>query len=135
MMTFTSGAVVLIVVGMLLIAGGENAFAESKTESGMTSQGLASEPAGIGEKGTGQTQSTLERSGGAQTKSAPGFATEPSGIGEKGTGQTQSTMERSSELQSRSSQGSTSEPSGIVEKGTGQTQGTMERSGSGPSNR
>jgi hypothetical protein len=46
---------------------------------------MASEPAGIGEKGTGQTQSTMERSGSPM----------PSGVGEEGTGQTQSTAERS----------------------------------------
>ena len=51
----------------------------------MTSQGLGSEPAGIGERGTGQTQSTLERSGAAGQK---GMTSEPAGIGEKGTGQT-----------------------------------------------
>src|SRR5688572_27902467 len=66
--------------------------AGSDVRSGMTSQGLASEPAGIGERGTGQTQSTLERSGGAASK---GMTSEPPGIGERGTGQTQSGMERS----------------------------------------
>jgi hypothetical protein len=79
----------------------------------MTSQGLASEPAGIGERGTGQTQSTLERSGAPAQKG--GMTSEPAGIGEKGTGQTQSTMERSGQTGS-------SMPSGIGEQGTGQTQ-------------
>lgn len=70
--------------------------------SGMTSQGLASEPAGIGERGTGQMQSTLDRSGvpaqkGMSSGQAPTEQSQmPSGAGEEGgTGQTQSTAERS----------------------------------------
>ena len=69
--------------------------------SGMTSQGLASEPAGIGERGTGQMQSTLDRSGvpaqkGMSSGQAPSEQSQKaSGAGEQGTGQTQSTAERS----------------------------------------
>jgi hypothetical protein len=69
----------------------------------MTSQGLASEPAGIGERGTGQMQSTLERSG---VQGQKGMTSEPAGIGEKGTGQTQSTLERSGEQGNAKSQSS-----------------------------
>ena len=70
-----TGAWVLLGAGAICMAIAGNAFAQSGTGSGtgsgsgssagsgMTSQGLASEPAGIGEKGTGQTQSTMERSG------------------------------------------------------------------------
>lgn len=109
----TSTLGVFVIAGTCLFAAG-NVLAESG--SGMTSQGLASEPAGIGERGTGQTQSTLERSGVPAQK---GMASEPAGIGEKGTGQTQSTMERSGSPM----------PSGVGEEGTGQTQSTAERSG------
>jgi hypothetical protein len=94
--------------------------------SGMTSQGLASEPAGIGERGTGQTQSTLERS---RAPGQRGMTSEPAGIGEKGTGQTEGTMERSGLGQSGvsgSAQSGSQMPSGVGEQGTGQTQ---ERSG------
>jgi hypothetical protein len=69
--------------------------------SGMTSQGLASEPAGIGERGTGQMQSTLDRSGvpaqkGMSSGQPPSEQSQkPSGAGEQGTGQTQSTAEHS----------------------------------------
>jgi hypothetical protein len=90
--------------------------------SGMTSQGLASEPAGIGERGTGQMQSTLDRSGvpsqkGMSSNQAPNEQSQmPSGAGEQGTGQTQSTAERSGGQ--GGAQGQTS-PS--------QSQSTMER--------
>lgn len=60
------------------------------------SQGIAEVPPGIGEKGTGQIQSTMERSGGEQGRSSQGMMTQvPAGIGERGTGQTESTLERS----------------------------------------
>lgn len=121
MKTSTVGA--FVIAGTCLIAVA-SAFAESG--SGMTSQGLASEPAGIGERGTGQTQSTLERSGVTAQK---GMTSEPAGIGEKGTGQTQSTMERSGLGQSGTAQSGSSVPSGVGEQGTGQTQSTVERSG------
>ena len=84
----TEGVWVLILAG-LLFAIPERALAQSGTGSGMRS-----EPAGIGEKGTGQTQSTLERSGGTQSRGSQGMTSEPSGVGEKGTGQTKSAMER-----------------------------------------
>lgn len=108
MKTWTLGA--FVIAGLCLYASGTTL---AEPGSGMTSQGLASEPAGIGERGTGQTQSTLERSD-AQVQKG-GMTSEPAGIGEKGTGQTQSTMERSG-------QSGSSMPSGIGEKGTGQTE-------------
>lgn len=98
----TFGAFV-ITGACLLVTGAVVAQAESGATSGMTSQGLASQPAGIGERGTGQTQSTLERSGGTAqqgTTSQPSGSPLPSGVGEKGTGQTQSTTERSGAAQS-----------------------------------
>jgi len=113
-----------VIAGACLFAAG-TALAESGSGSGsaggsgMTSQGLASEPAGIGERGTGQTQSTLERSGVSGQKP---MTSEPAGIGEKGTGQTQSTMERSGLGQGGSVQSGSPLPSGIGEQGTGQTQ-------------
>jgi len=75
-------------------------------------EGMAQVPAGIGERGTGQTQSTLERSGGGQSRSSQGKASDMSaGIGERGTGETQSTQEqRSGGEQSRSPQGMASVP-------------------------
>lgn len=114
MKTSTFGA--FVIAGACLFAAGTT-LAESG--SGMTSQGLASEPAGIGERGTGQTQSTLERSGAPAQR---GMSSEPAGIGEKGTGQTESTMERSGIGQSGSAQSGSSMPSGVGEQGTGQTQ-------------
>ena len=105
-----------VIAGACLFAAGTT-LADSG--SGMTSQGLASEPAGIGERGTGQTQSTLERSGAPAQK---GMTSEPAGIGEKGTGQTESTTERSGLGQSESAQSGSSMPSGVGEQGTGQTQ-------------
>lgn len=87
-MKATLGALVLMAAGPSFMVGNDLVQAGS------------SEPAGIGEKGTGQTQSTLERSGGAQSKSSQDMSSEPTGIGEKGTGQTQSTMERSGSGQS-----------------------------------
>ena len=114
MKTSTYGA--FVIAGACLFAAGTT-LAESG--SGMTSQGLASEPAGIGERGTGQTQSTLERSGDPAQK---GMTSEPAGIGEKGTGQTESTMDRSGLDQSRSAQSGSPMPSGVGEQGTGQTQ-------------
>jgi len=115
MKTSTFGA--FVIAGACLFAAGT---APAESGSGMTSQGLASEPAGIGERGTGQTQSTLERSGAPAQKG--GMTSEPAGIGEKGTGQTQSTMERSGLGQSGSAASGSSMPSGIGEQGTGQTQ-------------
>lgn len=106
MKTSTLGA--FVIAGTCLFTAG-NAVAESG--SGMTSQGLASEPAGIGERGTGQTQSTLERSGVPAQK---GMSSD-----QAGTGQTQSTMERSGSPM----------PSGVGEQGTGQMQSMEERSG------
>ena len=97
----TFGAFV-ITAACLLVTGAVLAQAESGPTSGMTSQGLASEPAGIGERGTGQTQSTLERSGGTPqqgTTLQPSGSPLPSGVGEKGTGQTQSSTERSDAAQ------------------------------------
>lgn len=108
MKTLTFGA--LVIVGACLciteIAAAESGSAGSAGSdmSGMTSQGLASEPAGIGERGTGQTQSTLERSGvpaqksmsseaagtAETSKEQPGSSM-PSGVGEKGAGQSQRT--------------------------------------------
>ena len=69
MSTSRFGALVLMIAGASFVAIDGNALAQSGkgsasgTVSGMTSQGLASEPSGIGEKGTGQTQSAMERSG------------------------------------------------------------------------
>ncbi len=60
------------------------------------SERIAEVPPGIGEKGTGQNQSTMERSGGEQGTSTQGtIAQVPAGIGERGTGQTESSLERS----------------------------------------
>lgn len=102
----------------------------SGPRSGMTSQGLASEPAGIGEKGTGQTQSTLERSGGGAQDAQKGMTSEPAGIGEKGTGQTQNTMERSGLSQGSSSaqgQSQNHEQSSAASQGTNTNQSAMDR--------
>jgi hypothetical protein len=78
---------------------------------GNSQMGMAQIPAGIGERGTGQTQSTLERSGMEQSRSPRGMASDtPAGIGEKGTGQTQSTQERSVGDQNRNAQGTASLP-------------------------
>ena len=66
------------------------------------SERIAEVPPGIGEKGTGQNQSTMERSGGEQGTSTQGtMAQVPAGIGERGTGQTESTLERSGVGKSR----------------------------------
>ena len=105
--------------GTVLAQSGSAGGSAGSGGSGMTSQGLASEPAGIGERGTGQTQSTLERSG---TPGQKGMTSEPAGIGEKGSGQTQSTTERSGLGQSGTAQSGSQMPSGIGEQGTGQTQ-------------
>jgi hypothetical protein len=112
-----AGACLFVAAGSMAQSGSGGAT----PGSGMTSQGLASEPAGIGERGTGQTQSTLERSGGSAQQ---GMTSESAGIGEKGTGQTESTMERSGLGQSGSAKSGSSMPSGVGEKGTGQSQGT-----------
>lgn len=120
---FVIAGACLFATGTVLAQSGSGGSSAGSGTSGMTSQGLASEPAGIGERGTGQTQSTLERSGGQGQK---GMTSEPSGIGEKGTGQSESTMERSGLEQRGSAQSGSQMPSGIGEKGTGQTQ---ERSG------
>jgi hypothetical protein len=110
MKTLTFGA--LVIVGACLyiteIAAAESGSAGSAGSdmSGMTSQGLASEPAGIGERGTGQTQSTLERSGVPPQKSMSSEAA--------GTAETQTSKE----------QPDSSTPSGVGEKGAGQSQRT-----------
>ena len=66
------------------------------------SERIAEVPPGMGEKGTGQNQSTMERSGGEQGTSTQGtMAQVPAGIGERGTGQTESTLERSGVGKSR----------------------------------
>lgn len=111
MKTSTVGVLVvafacLFATGTALAEPGSGEGSAASGMSGMTSQGLASEPAGIGEKGTGQTQSTLERSGVPAQK---GRNSEPAG-------QTEGTMEQA---------GSTM-PSGVGEKGTGQTQGSAQ---------
>jgi hypothetical protein len=110
MKTSTFGVSVIVCASLFAIgtASAQSGSGGGSVGSGMTSQGLASEPAGIGEKGTGQTQSTLERSGvpaqkgnSEQAGQTQGKSMEEagspmsSGIGEKGTGQTQSTVERS----------------------------------------
>lgn len=58
----TFGTLVLMAAGAFSFAIAGNGLAQAATGSGM-----ASEPAGIGEKGTGQTQSSMERSGGGQS--------------------------------------------------------------------
>lgn len=113
-------------VAMLVAAGAWSAqfddnWALAGSTPGTGTTGL-SEPAGIGEKGTGQTQGTMER----QQSRSPGVTSEPAGIGEQGTGQTEPTTERSPSP-SRKSMGAASEPAGIGEKGTGQTKSAMER--------
>ncbi|HEY6085345.1 MAG TPA: hypothetical protein VIU63_08095, partial [Nitrospira sp.] len=110
-----------IAIASSVLAGNLYAGTES---TGAGAQGMKSEPAGIGEKGTGQTQNTMDRQ--QSSMNSHGLASEPAGIGEKGTGQTESTTERSGGGQTRS-QGMKSEPAGIGEKGTGQTQSAMDR--------
>ena|SRR5215203_5620827 len=93
-----------------VVAGPDNSD-PAQNHGSSQNMGMAQIPAGIGERGTGQTQSTLERSGMEQSRSTRGMASDtPAGIGEKGTGQTQSTQERSMGDQSRSTQGTASLP-------------------------
>lgn len=77
------------------IAKAEDSGSSGGMGQGRSQQGIAEAPPGIGEQGAGQTESTMERSGGEQSRSFQGMAQVPSGIGERGTGQTQSTLERS----------------------------------------
>ena len=118
------GLSVLMVAGAFCVAIAGSGLALAESEPGMSSK-----PAGIGEKGTGQSQSSMERAGETQSRVSQGQPSVPAGIGEKGTGQTQSTLERSGGTQSKNVQGQGSEPAAIGEKGTGQTQSSMERSG------
>lgn len=114
------GAALLVLAGAWSAQLGDNwARAGSTPGTGMSG---SSEPAGIGEKGTGQTQGTMER----QQSRSPGVTSEPAGVGEQGTGQTEPTTERAPSS-SRKSAGAGSEPAGIGEKGTGQTKSAMDR--------
>ena len=113
-----AGTFVLAATGDVLAQVGAGAtpgtpsMETGKSGSGSQSMGMAQVPAGIGERGTGQTQSTLERSGGEQKRSSTGITQEPSGIGERGTGQTQSTLERAGGEQSRMPQAMAPMPPG-----------------------
>ena len=111
-----------IAIAPVALAG--SLYAGTGSNTGAGAQGMKSEPAGIGEKGTGQTQNSMDRQ--QSSVSAQGLTSEPAGIGEQGTGQTEATIERSPRAQTRS-QGMKSEPAGIGEKGTGQTQSAMDR--------
>jgi hypothetical protein len=116
-------------VALLVVAGAWSAqFEDHRAWAGSTSgTGTTgpSEPAGIGEKGTGQMQGTMER----QQSRSQGVTSEPAGIGEQGTGQTEPTAERSPSPSQKSmgAGGAGSEPAGIGEKGTGQTKSARER--------
>jgi hypothetical protein len=106
-----------VIAGASLFATGR-ASAESESAggsagagssmSGMTSQGLASEPAGIGERGTGQTQSTLERSGVPAKKGMS--------AGQAAAEETQSAAERSGGQDSAQSQTSPSQSPSAMER-------------------
>ena len=65
---------------------------------GQSSGGFAEQPAGIGEKGSGQTKSTLERSGGQQSKNSP--AVSPNNSKELSEGKTAQAMEEQTHQQS-----------------------------------
>ena len=91
--------------------------------SGMTSQGLASEPAGIGEKGTGQTKKSTERQ---QSGNQPDMSQVPAELSEGKSAQAAQDL-TATEQKSRGGQ----EAAGIGEKGTGQTKKSTERQQSG----
>jgi len=65
---------------------------------GQSSGGFAEQPSGIGERGSGQTKSTLERSGGQQSKDAP--AVSQNNSKELNEGKTAQAMEEQTHQQS-----------------------------------
>ena len=65
---------------------------------GQSSGGFAEQPAGIGEQGSGQTKSTLERSGGPQSKNSPAVSSDNSK--ELNEGKTAQAMEEQTRQQS-----------------------------------
>ncbi len=62
-----------------------------------SSQGIAEVPPGLGEKGTGQTQSTTERSGGHKSGQAESMAKSSA---ETGQGKTENAMKQQSKEKS-----------------------------------
>ena len=78
------------------------------------------EPAGIGEKGTGQTQKSTERQ---QSGNKPDLSQVP---GELNQGKS-SEAARELNQDQRTMRGPVTEPAGIGEKGTGQTKKSTER--------
>ncbi|SLM49442.1 exported protein of unknown function [Nitrospira japonica] len=85
---------------------------------------FAGEPAGIGEKGTGQTQKSTDRQ---QSGSKPDMSQVPEEIQEGKSAQAAQELNQ----QQQGIRGSAQEPAGIGEKGTGQTKKSTERQQSG----
>ena len=82
---------------------------------------FAGEPAGIGEKGTGQTQKSTERQ---QSQNAPDLSQAPRELSEGKSAQAAQELTREQQANRQLSQ---EEPAGIGEKGTGQTKQSTER--------
>lgn len=101
---------------MFLLAGASLVFGASA---------FAGEPAGIGEKGTGQTQKSTERE---QSKSTPDLSKVPEELRE---GKSAQAAQELNQQQQQGTRRSAQEPSGIGEKGTGQTQKSTDRQQSG----
>ncbi len=80
---------------------------------------FAQEPAGIGERGTGQLQKSTERQ---QSQDKPDLSQAPAELREGKTAQAMDELNREERANQRAP-----EPSGIGEKGTGQTQNSTER--------
>ena len=82
---------------------------------------FAGEPAGIGEKGTGQTQKSTERE---QSPNKPDLSQVPRELSEGKSAQAAQELNQESQASRQFSQ---EEPAGIGEKGTGQTKKSTER--------
>ena len=101
-------------------------FALTVAVSSLATTGLlfAGEPAGIGEKGTGQTKKSTERQ---QSGNQPDMSQVPKELSQGKSAQAAQEQERGAMEQQGMNQLGGKEPAGIGEKGTGQTKKSTER--------
>ena len=90
----------------------------------MTGVLFAGEPAGIGEKGTGQTKKSTERQ---QSGNQPDMSQVPEELREGKSAQAAQEQQRNAMEQQGANRMGGQEPAGIGEKGTGQTKKSTER--------
>ena len=90
----------------------------------MTGLAFAGEPAGIGEKGTGQTKKSTERQ---QSGNQPDMSQVPAELKEGKSAEAAQDLKNSEQNRTKMNQTGGLEPAGIGEKGTGQMKKSTER--------